>query len=321
MTGRDQPAGGGRERAAGGGTDQATGGKDAFIAELRTFHEACGKPFFKQLAAISERLPQLYPPPEGVECRFVTLSVSAISEVLAGKRKHLPSFDWIASFVLCCQRWALEVGASSYDPGTRTLPFWARRRAACSRSSDGGTSAQGEAGDLIPPPRRGAGPTCTVRPPPHQRAFLEAHGPYGRTLVHRAQAGHRDAVYQMALLLGTDPARRRDAEALLVAAAAALYTPAVDLLEENPTGLPSSEVARHAFALAQEAEAGGCLDRALAFYWAAARGGVPGAAGKAAEFGAGQLPAGPDSRHTDSASQQARRWPATDLTPRHIPAG
>ena len=63
---------------------QAARGKAAFIAELRNLHERCGRPYYSKLAAISEDLPQLYPPSEGVECRYVTLSVSAISEILGG---------------------------------------------------------------------------------------------------------------------------------------------------------------------------------------------------------------------------------------------
>jgi hypothetical protein len=273
--------------------DRAARGKAAFIAELRNLHEQCGKPYYKKLAAISEHLPQLYPPPQGVECRYLTLSVSAISEILAGKRKGLPSFDWVASFVLCCQRWAFEVNAATADPGVSTLPEWARRRAAHSRSDDAGAGHDGPppSGGGPPPgtqagvrfradagsrPDDGTLPACAVRLPPRQQAYVKGYGSYGQTLVERAQAGHPDAVYMVALLLGTDPAYREATPGLLLHAAAAGHAPSIDLLDENPGGLACFEAARMALALARMADADGSRDAALAFYQAAARGGAAG---------------------------------------------
>ncbi len=83
-------------------------GKDAFIALLKVCHEESGRPSYAVLAATSQELPRLYPPALGAKCHFLPLPVSTISEVLGGKRKGLPPLDWVASFVLCCQRHAYE---------------------------------------------------------------------------------------------------------------------------------------------------------------------------------------------------------------------
>ena len=104
-------------------------GKDAFIALLKACHEESGRPSYTVLAAISQELPQLYTPAPGTKCHFLPLPVSTISEVLGGKRKGLPPFDWVASFVLCCQRHAYERHLLSRDPGTSSLPWWASQRA------------------------------------------------------------------------------------------------------------------------------------------------------------------------------------------------
>lgn len=255
------------------GKGPGTGGKDAFIAELQAFHGKCGAPSYHWLAAISLDLPRLYPAPEGAERHLVTLSVSAISEILAGKRQRLPTFDWVASFVLGCQRWAVGVGVAAHDPGTSSLPEWASRRAA--HAEPAAPAAAGAGRDSPPGQRGGAGPVSRVPLPPQQRAFIANHGPYGAALLSHAQAGNPDAIYRVALLLGTDAALREDAEALLLYAAAAGHPQSFDLLDSHPATLPPREVARHARDLARIAEANGHHDQAHAFHQAAARARAP----------------------------------------------
>ncbi len=165
-------------------------GKDAFIALLKVCHEESGRPSYAVLAATSQELPRLYPPALGAKCHFLPLPVSTISEVLGGKRKGLPPLDWVASFVLCCQRHAYERHLLSRDPGTSSLPWWARQL------------AQHE-GDSAPQPHIGP---CKVWLSPDQQVFVASHGPHGLILLEAAHAGDPDATYRVAILLGTDPA-------------------------------------------------------------------------------------------------------------------
>jgi hypothetical protein len=241
-------------------------GKDTFISELRTFYEECGSPTHKQLANLSKDLPNLYPLPSG-ERRLPYLSKATISEILAGKRRGLPASEWVASFVLACQRCAVNVGILDDDPGPSSLPGWQDRlRAAKATGASGGPSA---------PQPRSAPDHVPVLLPPRHRAFVSGHGPYADHLLVRAKAGDPDALYRVALLLGTDPDRTSDAQSLLLQAAADGHRPSIDLLDENPADdLPPAAAAKRAFTIAQTAEANGRADEARALYAAAARGGV-----------------------------------------------
>lgn len=284
------------------GQSQAAGGEAAFLAELRELRERSGRPSYKTIAALSEDLARLYPPPGGVECRFVPLSVSAISEVLAGKRKRLPSFDWVASFVLCCQRLASGIQVSQ-DPGTTSLPRWLDRWKA----------AQAGPGDA------GAGGDRSLRPEPlpaYQKTFLAGHGPYGQILIDQAQAGDCDAICRVAILLATDPAHGDAAQALLLRAAGAGHARSLTLLDDNPAGLPPSAAAGCALALAQAAEATGDRDEAHAFCQAAARGRTT--------RRTGEPPARPDLPPAGTPAQPPWHHPHpradTDPASRHGPA-
>jgi hypothetical protein len=240
--------------------------KEAFVARLAAFHRECGGPSFGSLEKISQDLPQLYPGPWGSERNLPKLSVTALSEVLAGKRKKLPTPHWLASFVLCCQRRAAEACVIPDDPGISTLPGWQAALRAASEARDAPPAA-GTGSSGLPDRRASAVP---VRLPPQQQDFVAGHGPYGQALLARAEAGDPDALYRVALLLGTDPARSEDAQSLLILAGAAGH----DLLDENPGQLAPAEVARHAYRLGRAAEARGLPDEARAWDQAAARGGL-----------------------------------------------
>jgi hypothetical protein len=263
------------------GRSPARSGKDIFIAELKAFHRECGEPSFAELAALSEQLASSAAEQQATGQReqsdvpfpVAILSVSAVSEILGNKRKGLPGFTWVATFVRCCQQWAYSHGAKADDPGISSLPGWAQRRAECAAMSDGDGTAE-----RAPVTRRGPAQSCPVLLPPPQRKFVASHGPHGQLLVRYAHEGRPEAVYHVALLLGTDPAFQGDALGLLLQAAAAEYQPAQDLLDANAARLPQFEVARQLHHLAQTAEARGSADEARAFRLAAARGGVPGAA-------------------------------------------
>lgn len=247
--------------------DQAAGGHAAFLAELRDLHQRCGKPTYKQLADISEKLSEFYPLPQGERYRLVTLSPAAISEILKGKRANLPKLEWVASFVLSCQQWAHRIGVATWDPGLSSVPEWADRWIA----ADGDGTANHN---------------CVVRLTPGQQALLASYGAYGRAVASQAEAGDPDAVYDVALLLGTSPAHRDDAKALLTAAAATRHRPSSSLIDDSPGGMPSFAAA--CMARAHRADAAGHLDQANVFRQAAARGGTASNPATSAGHGTGQ---------------------------------
>jgi hypothetical protein len=246
---------------------QAAGGHAAFIAELRALHQRCGKPAYKQLTDISEKLSEFYPLPQGERYRLVTLSPAAISEILKGKRANLPKLEWVASFVLSCQRWAHRIGAAAEDPGLSSMPEWADRWVA----------AHGD---------EAADRKCVVRLTPDQQALLASYGACGRAVASQAEAGDPGAVYDAALLLGTSPAHRDDARALLTVAAATRHRPSSSLIDDDPGRMPSFFAA--CLARAHRADAEGHPDQAEVFRQAAARGRTAGDPTTPAGHGTGQ---------------------------------
>jgi hypothetical protein len=73
--------------------------KEEFLIALRAFREDSGNPSYRTLVRISRDLRTYYSLPGDVRCSLVEISLAAVSEILAGRRKHLPAFDWTASFV------------------------------------------------------------------------------------------------------------------------------------------------------------------------------------------------------------------------------
>jgi hypothetical protein len=98
----------------------------AFAAQLREFYGQCGAPTYRSLAATSLRLTELYP--GSLQGRdLMPLSVTAISEVMNGRRAGLPRAAWVVAFILSCQRRAVETGVLDTDPATQTVPDWIQR--------------------------------------------------------------------------------------------------------------------------------------------------------------------------------------------------
>lgn len=98
----------------------------AFAAQLKEFYGQCGAPTYRSLAKISLRLAELYP--DSLQGRDLTpLSVAVISEVLNGRRAGLPRAPWVVTFVLSCQRRAVETGILETDPGPQTVTGWIQR--------------------------------------------------------------------------------------------------------------------------------------------------------------------------------------------------
>ncbi|QXJ25543.1 hypothetical protein AGRA3207_007053 [Actinomadura graeca] len=284
-------------------------GPEDFIAELNAFYESCNRPPYRKLAETSEHLGELYG-----RRGLPVLSATAVFEVLAGRRKRVPTSAWVASFILCCQRRAWETGVRSSDPGISTLPHWQSRLRAAQGPPSAPPSAPppdatetGGPPGLIPEPRvagtvpapeapRGRdfdraadgpgapGATVPVRLTVSQRAAVADYGEHGRELVERAAEGDADAVYRVAVLIGTDSTRGPEAVALLIEAAAGEHPQALDLLDASPNGLDHHQAAQHAFRLGEAAAGAGAPATALAYYKAAVGGGLLDAAFKITEI-------------------------------------
>ncbi|GAA2152532.1 hypothetical protein [Actinomadura napierensis] len=244
-------------------------GPEDFIAALNALYDSCNRPPYRKLAEISEHLGDLYGRRD-----LPSLSTTGIFDVLAGRRKRAPSSAWVASFVLCCQRRAWETGVRADDPGIASLPPWqARLRAARAASRPAPPAASPVPRTLAPPETE---PVRPVRLTESQKATVAGYGPHGRALLARAAAGDADALYRVAVLLGTDPARGGESAPLLIEAAAAGHPGALDLLDASPDGLDAGHAARHAHRLGDRAGRGGtAADRrvALVYYKAAVQGG------------------------------------------------
>lgn len=226
----------------------------------------------RNVARISEDLRTHYRSTDDLSCRLYSLSVGAISEVLAGKRQRLPKFDWVANCVLSFLRHAVGQRPGRRDQGTSVLPYWLTIYA---------LHAADAAGDAL----RGAEIRTAYQSPRHQQDFVLTHGAYGRTLLSRAQQGHPHARFRVALLLACDPERSNEAVALLIDVASTGHPMALDLLDAcgdvpAPVGAGAdaasslSQVAsQFAWDLACTARNHGADDHARAFFRGAARGG------------------------------------------------
>ena len=138
--------------------------REVFLAQLNEFYAACGTPRYKEIAEIAARLDSLYPLDGNRKRDLPPLSPSGISEVLAGRRKKLPSGGWLAAFVLSCQRRAWELGALDSDPGVSSLPDWHRKLNEAKKGDSAGPERPAErpTGRSDDRPARRSGPA----PPP-----------------------------------------------------------------------------------------------------------------------------------------------------------
>jgi hypothetical protein len=97
-----------------------------FVEKLKELRATCGGPSLRKIADTSGRLTALY----GERYRDLpVLSPSALSNALNGRRKGPLSWDWVAAFVLSCQRWGWEAGAlrEAADLGPGSLAVWRAR--------------------------------------------------------------------------------------------------------------------------------------------------------------------------------------------------
>lgn len=266
--------------------------KDELLVALRQLRADCvdrarpDQPSGRTLARVSADLAVLYRSREDLSCRIFALSSTAISEVFSGKRQGLQSFDWVASYVLSCQRFAVQNRPARRDQGATILPHWASIYAAHLRDvpieATVTAGAAATAGDRLAT----ASYPAAYQLPRHQQDFVLSHGPYGRALLARAQRGHPHARYRVAVLLATDPTLTSEAAALLIDVASTGHPLSLDLLDadrDTPDftkgGFPSPRAAaRCAWDLARTARDCGADSVELAFCRAAARGRIPDAA-------------------------------------------
>jgi hypothetical protein len=234
-----------------------------FITQLRAFWGQCGSPPPARLIKISQNLSQRYPAARKRLEGLPPLSKSAISEIMAGKRKHLPQADWLAIFVLSCQHFGFSVGALTDDAGMDGVHVWQEKLRSAQLRGSGAASW----------------PDAAFRLPDEQREYLADYGPVGIALRDRAESGDLEAMYIVALLLGVHRPMSRAAMMLLLRASAAGHCAAVELLDEYPDRLPPPDAcADRAWTLALAAMASGDRAYAEVLCTAAARGGSLGAA-------------------------------------------
>lgn len=105
-------------------TDESLPGNaplDEFIGQLVLLREECGSPSLRDLVASAKEVITRH---KQEQTRLQPLSVTALSDHLNRRRKHLPAWGWVATYVLACQDYARTSGARLDDPGAKTLPTW-----------------------------------------------------------------------------------------------------------------------------------------------------------------------------------------------------
>jgi hypothetical protein len=252
-----------------------------FIDQLNELYQRAGSPKLSRLRQLSEQVVVR----QGVSGLRV-LAESTTSDILSGKRRRLPEWPWVASFVTACWMAATE---TAIDPGhLGSVEEWriryrkARSAAgepvtgeaagvpATSGSPAGGPSAGGPAPGTASGMSGEAGETAVSSAPgrtapsaevtPAMRLLTNYKRTGGRLLRH-AEAGDAEAAFRLAVLL---LCRDRPLEATewLRRAGRAGHEEALDLLHHPRQ---QAAAAQHAYRIAHDYEAAGNLPAALAF--------------------------------------------------------
>ncbi|GAB2953210.1 hypothetical protein ACFMQL_37540 [Nonomuraea fastidiosa] len=230
----------------------------AFIDQLNRLREQAGNPPLSHLRRLSRR--RL---PNGREGR--ELAPSTTQEILSGKRRHLPQWSWVVSFVAACHEAARE---GNLDLGPMDLAAWSARLLHARH----GDRPAIRCAPLVP-----AGPDQLTADDIVQ-SHLETHGRVAARLAREAMNGDTEACFHLALftlLRGWS----LDGMTWLARAADAGHEAALELQNADDVRAQAAEVAyRHACAL----EAGGPTRASIArcFYRLAAETGHPGATAK-----------------------------------------
>jgi hypothetical protein len=172
--------------------------------------------------------------------------------------------------VLSLQRCGWENGSLPEDPGQAGLEEW-HRLLRNAKAAGGARSRPATVRDGGGGPVRRADP---VRLEPGEIAELGGHGRYASALASRAGRGDRDAVYEIAVILGCGTRYGRKAVAYLLNALAAGQRVASDLLPMDDGDVDRRLAQAHARVLAYAAERRGDGEAAHTFRSCAPAGGV-----------------------------------------------
>ncbi|MFD0689164.1 hypothetical protein [Actinomadura fibrosa] len=252
-------------------------GHGDFIAELQRFRADCGDPPYPGVISNVERLETLYPLRHPRKTLPTTLSASAISQVFSGSRPRLPSAELLAVLVLAHLYCAVENGSVQGDPDTGAPRHWQEiLQAWQARRRQAQLAQRPPSSDDQPPADHRPSPTVNTAPSGGRRAdpvhptepeleTLSAHGPYGAVLAERARDGDSHAIYQIAVILATNPYHAAGALAYLLDATAAGHLDAAELVPSPGQRVDHQRVRAHAGELARAAEARGDQAAAHAF--------------------------------------------------------
>lgn len=246
--------------------------KAGFLADLKALLKQSGSPSYGELAAISKKLPG--------DRDLPTLSTSALSEILNGRRVGLPTSAWVASFVLSCKQYAWKVGKSTVTSGPDSLPEWQEKLEAAEAAA--GVPPDEPSSEAVSPdvlsfePRSPNGTADAAQVPGFTLTSSEADyvaglGAYGQALLAELKDGNPDAAYRVAVVLASTAAHREAGTSLLMGPATIGHRLALALLDASTAPSYPATIGDHACSLGAAADAGGDVEAAVVFYGCAAR--------------------------------------------------
>ncbi|MEV3986262.1 hypothetical protein [Nonomuraea sp. NPDC049758] len=171
-------------------TNEQSAAHRAFIAQLNELREQAGSPALAHLRMLSRN-----PLPNGSKGR--ELAASTTQEILSGKRRRLPAWIWVASYVSACHQAAQE---GNLNLGPMDLETW-RTRLLHARRGDQPASASPGRSAVLPAT---AGP-ATMLSADHLTAeeviqcYRDVHGRIAARLARTALDGDAEACFHLAL--------------------------------------------------------------------------------------------------------------------------
>ncbi|MEZ7132689.1 hypothetical protein ACBR40_45765 [Nonomuraea sp. AD125B] len=231
----------------------------AFIGQLNELRDQAGKPPLAQLRRLSRK-----PLPNGREGR--ELAASTTQEILSGKRRRLPPWSWVVSYVAACHEAAQE---GNLDLGPMDMEIW-RARLLHARRGDRPVTASDDRAAVLPALPGPATMLSADRLTADEivQCYLDIHGRIAARLARTALSGDAEACFHLALftlLRGWG----HDGMGWLQRAVDAGHEAALALQDADDLRLQAADVAyRHGCAL----EAGGVTRASIArcFYRLAA---------------------------------------------------
>jgi hypothetical protein len=156
----------------------------AFLAQLKMLHDQAGSPTMSELQKLSGGGGD-----NGRQHRL--LARSTTHDILTGRRKKVPSWPWVASFVTACHAAAEQTGLPTENMGTLTdwLARWCAARAGQSAAALGGEPLE----EPTPPAPPAPTPLADDEPAPpvedprqpdeHAQHLLKVYGRTGVRLM------------------------------------------------------------------------------------------------------------------------------------------